>query len=154
MSKPLILVTGATGTVGSELVPQLVESGARVRVLARDPERARKFGRDVEVIKGDLEKPETLAPAFADAEKVFVLSNYPLIPVLEGNAYHAAWAAGVKHIVKLSGRHINSDFFGETPRPLRLGEARLRPFGPPILVLSRDVVARDQVLGVPARVLA
>jgi nucleoside-diphosphate-sugar epimerase len=44
MAKPLILVTGATGTVGSELVPQLVEFGARVRVLARDPEKAQNSG--------------------------------------------------------------------------------------------------------------
>jgi uncharacterized protein YbjT (DUF2867 family) len=68
LARPLILVTGATGTVGSALVQQLVEQGERVRLLTRDPERARKFEHSVEVIKADLGKPETLAPAFAGAE--------------------------------------------------------------------------------------
>jgi uncharacterized protein YbjT (DUF2867 family) len=49
MTKPLILVTGATGTVGSEVVKQLVEQGERVRVLTRDPQKALKFGSSVEV---------------------------------------------------------------------------------------------------------
>jgi uncharacterized protein YbjT (DUF2867 family) len=114
MTQSCILVTGATGTVGSEVVQQLVELGEWVRVLTRDPEKIKKFGKSVEVIRGDLEKPETLAPAFTGADKAFVLSNYPLIAVLEGNAYVAAKAAGVKHIVKLSGRHVNADFFSGT----------------------------------------
>jgi uncharacterized protein YbjT (DUF2867 family) len=57
---PLILVTGATGTVGSEVVTQLVEQGERVRVLTRDPRKASKFGSSIEVVEGDLEKPDTL----------------------------------------------------------------------------------------------
>jgi len=68
MGKPFILVAGATGTVGSEVVKQLVELGGRVCVLTRDPEKAKKFGKSVEAIKGDLEKPETLAPAFTGVE--------------------------------------------------------------------------------------
>jgi uncharacterized protein YbjT (DUF2867 family) len=62
---------------------------------------------------------------------VFVLTNYPLIPILEGNAYDAAKAAGVKHLVKLSGRHINSDFFGGTAIAAwhRESEQRLQSLG-------------------------
>jgi uncharacterized protein YbjT (DUF2867 family) len=111
MTKPLILVTGATGTVGSEVVKQLVEQGERVRILTRDPRKASKFGSSIEVFEGDLEKPNTFARAFAGADRVFVLSNCPAIAVGEGNAYIAAKAAGVKHIVKLSGRHTNADVF-------------------------------------------
>jgi len=40
MSKPLILVVGATGTIGSHLVPRLAGRGARVRALVRDPRKA------------------------------------------------------------------------------------------------------------------
>lgn len=99
----MILVTGATGTVGSEVVKQLIEAGEKVRVLSRNPEKvAEKLGSKVEVAQGDLEKPETLDAAFAGVDKVFVLSAGPDIPKLEGNAYAAAQKAGVKHIVKLS----------------------------------------------------
>jgi uncharacterized protein YbjT (DUF2867 family) len=131
MSKPMILVTGATGTIGSELVPQLVAQGERVRVLTRDAGKAVKFGPSVEVIQGDLEKPETLAPAFAGVNELFVLSNYPTIVAQETNAYAAARAAGVKHIVKLSGRHINADFFASTPLAgwHRESEQRLQSLG-------------------------
>ena len=40
MSKPLILVTGSTGTVGSEVVKALAEAGHNVRALVRDPAKA------------------------------------------------------------------------------------------------------------------
>ncbi len=64
MTTPLILVTGATGTVGSEVVNQLAQGGHRVRALVRDLAKASKFGSEVEVVKGDLSKPGTLATAF------------------------------------------------------------------------------------------
>ncbi|MFI6293180.1 NAD(P)H-binding protein [Nonomuraea sp. NPDC050790] len=57
-----ILVTGATGTVGRQIVAQLVERGERVRALTRDPSRA-DFPAGVEVAAGDLLVAETLAPA-------------------------------------------------------------------------------------------
>lgn len=98
----MILVTGATGTVGSEVVKQLLEAGQKVRVLVRDPAKAAKFGGKVEVVQGDLDKPETLGPAFAGVDKAFVLAMGLDLPKLEGNAFDAAKKAGVKHIVKLS----------------------------------------------------
>lgn len=110
MTNPLILVTGATGTVGSELVKQLVQGGHRVRALVRDPAKASKFGTGVEVVQGDLSKPETLAAAFAGVDKAFVLSTGPELAKLEANAFDAAKRAGVKYVVKLSGRHLDADF--------------------------------------------
>jgi uncharacterized protein YbjT (DUF2867 family) len=115
MKMPLILVTGATGTVGSEVVKQLAEVGHWVRALVRDPEKAKKFGAQVEIATGNLEKPETLGRAFAGVDKAFVLSTGPLLATLEGNAFEAAKTAGVKHIVKLSGRHIGADFMAGAP---------------------------------------
>jgi uncharacterized protein YbjT (DUF2867 family) len=53
----LILVTGATGTVGTEVVRQLVQSGQDVRVLVRDAARAPD---GVDVAVGDLTQPRTL----------------------------------------------------------------------------------------------
>ncbi|MEV0616315.1 NmrA family NAD(P)-binding protein [Nonomuraea sp. NPDC050404] len=56
------LVTGATGTVGRQIVAQLVERGAHVRALTRNPAAA-GLPDGVEVACGDLTSPETLAPA-------------------------------------------------------------------------------------------
>lgn len=60
-----VLVTGATGYVGGRLVPRLLERGARVRVLARDPARLadRPWIDAVEVVKGDVLDPASLAAA-------------------------------------------------------------------------------------------
>ena len=130
MATPLILVTGATGTVGAEVVKQLAEAGQRVRALVRDPAKA-KFGSAVEIVAADLSKPETLGPAFAGVDKAFVASNGLDIATLEANAFDAARRAGVKHVVKLSGRHLDADFMQGTPlaRNQSASEERLRTLG-------------------------
>jgi uncharacterized protein YbjT (DUF2867 family) len=57
-----ILVAGATGTIGSQLVKQLFQAGHHVRALTRNPANAR-FPKGVEVIGGDLSRPATFASA-------------------------------------------------------------------------------------------
>lgn len=57
-----MLVAGATGRVGHYLVEQLAEAGHEVRALTRNPAKA-KFSRKVEVVVGDLARPETLTSA-------------------------------------------------------------------------------------------
>ncbi|MFZ5864221.1 MAG: SDR family oxidoreductase [Nitrospirota bacterium] len=133
MKNPLILVTGATGNVGSEAVKQLVQGGHRVRALVRDLAKAQKLGTGVEVVKGDLSKPETLTAAFAGVDKAFVLApvNGPEFLELEGNAFDAAKHAGVKHIVKLSGISGITTFLAKAPfgKWHTEGEQRLRALG-------------------------
>lgn len=58
-----ILVTGATGKVGSRLAKRLAGRGDRVRALVREPRRASELGRDVELVKGDLLDETSLADA-------------------------------------------------------------------------------------------
>src|SRR6185369_11421737 len=67
------LVTGATGFVGRRLAECLVaDEGARVRALVRTPSKADALARlGVEVVEGDLTRPETLAPAAAGCRVVF-----------------------------------------------------------------------------------
>lgn len=128
----MILITGATGTIGSELTKQLIDAGQQVRVLVRDESKARKLGEKVEVIKGDLAKLETLGPAFAGADKAFVLCTPgPELVTLEGNAYAAAKTAGVKHIVKLSAFGVETDIMSGGPGTKWHGESerRLRGLG-------------------------
>lgn len=57
----MILVTGASGTVGSEVTRQLVDAGQPVRVLARDPRKVAALKGLVDVATGDLDQPETVA---------------------------------------------------------------------------------------------
>lgn len=140
MSDPLILVTGATGAVGSKVVEHLLQERRHVRVLTRDAERAAKFGKDVDVAIGELGLPDTLVAAFAGVSKAFVLSSDNGGPnaAWEANAFRAAKRAGVDHIVKLSGRGVDSynagRFIGqqqaESERDLRalgVGWTILRP---------------------------
>jgi uncharacterized protein YbjT (DUF2867 family) len=82
-----------------------------------------------------LGKPETLAAAFTGADRVFVLSNYPSVALFESNAYAAAEAAGVKRIVKLSGRHTNTDFFSAVAKSHNESEQRLQSLGIPWTIL-------------------
>ena len=67
----MILVAGATGHLGTALVEVLSARGERVRILTRNPERARALGvRDIEVMKGDVREPSSLAPALAGVDTV------------------------------------------------------------------------------------
>jgi RHS repeat-associated protein len=93
---------------------QLVEAGQKVRALVRDLAKAAKFSNVVEVMRGDLSVPETPAAAFAGVNKAFVLSAGPELAKLEANAFDAAKQASIKHIAKLSGRHIDADFMAGT----------------------------------------
>jgi uncharacterized protein YbjT (DUF2867 family) len=68
----MILVTGATGTVGRQAVSQLLGAGAAVRALAHHPDAAHLPG-DVDVVGGDLSDADTLAPALDGVEAVFLV---------------------------------------------------------------------------------
>src|SRR5262245_57174145 len=57
----MILITGATGNNGRELVRQLVAAGEHVRALVRDPAKATTpKGQNVELVMGDFDQPATL----------------------------------------------------------------------------------------------
>jgi uncharacterized protein YbjT (DUF2867 family) len=77
MSPPqrTVLVAGATGYVGGRLVPRLLEEGHRVRVLARTPERARRYdwSDQVELVKADVLEADTLGPAFDGVDVAYYL---------------------------------------------------------------------------------
>jgi uncharacterized protein YbjT (DUF2867 family) len=100
----VILVTGATGRVGGEVARRLLARGERPRAFARDPTRARKvLGDQVEVVVGDLDRPETVDAALAGVDRVFLgTAQSTRQPEWEGRLVDAAARAGVRHVVKLS----------------------------------------------------
>jgi uncharacterized protein YbjT (DUF2867 family) len=106
-----ILVTGATGTVGSFLVRKLGAAGVPARALVRGREKAEaveKLG--LEAAIGDLSRPETLGPALAGVEKVFLLSAPEERQAeLQNNLVRAAREAGVRHVVKLSAIGVGGE---------------------------------------------
>ena len=149
----MILVTGATGTVGSALVPALQVAGADFRVLVRAPERADGLG--VDAVIGDLADRDTLAAALAGVETLFLLSPAGGFE-LERAAVGVALEAGVR-IVKLSS--YNAEFaeagiegaHGEIERQIAAGGGRwtfLRPhaFMQNLLRQARSVARRGLIV--------
>ena len=100
----MILVVGATGTVGSEVLRQLVAGGERARALVRDREKAgERLGEQIELVVGDLDGPETLQGALAGVDRVFLLTRQTSRQLEQERAMiQAAVRAGVRHVVKLS----------------------------------------------------
>jgi uncharacterized protein YbjT (DUF2867 family) len=74
-SAPRALVLGATGYVGGRLVPRLLSAGYRVRILARDAERARQFpwGADVDIVEGDAQDASAVGTATDDVDVLYYL---------------------------------------------------------------------------------
>ena len=98
-----ILVTGATGNVGSHAVRELQTRGEHVRAFVRDPEKAARLLGDVELAIGDLDDPGTIAPALDGVDRVFLSSGPgPEKVAQEAAVIDAAGAAGVELIVKAS----------------------------------------------------
>ncbi|MEV0150238.1 MULTISPECIES: NAD(P)H-binding protein [unclassified Nonomuraea] len=98
-----ILVTGATGNVGREVVARLTAAGVSVRTLVRD---ARRAPEGVEAVEGDLAVPATLEPALAGVETVFLIWPFltaegapPVLDVLERH---------VRRVVYLSSSGVNT----------------------------------------------
>jgi uncharacterized protein YbjT (DUF2867 family) len=106
-----ILVTGATGTIGSQLVQALKgQSDVKVRVGVRNAAKADKLkGGNVEAVDFEFNKPELVQAAVKGAQKLFLVTPFDQDQVnLAAILIDAAKAAGVQHVVKLSA--MGTDF--------------------------------------------
>jgi uncharacterized protein YbjT (DUF2867 family) len=98
----MLCITGAGGTVGSEVLKQLESTNARFRVVhfsKGKADRARASG--IEAVVIDYNRPDTLEEAFGGCDRLFLLGPNVLEQTgNELNAVKAAKASGVRHIVK------------------------------------------------------
>jgi uncharacterized protein YbjT (DUF2867 family) len=134
-----ILVTGATGTVGSEVIKQLssATTATNIKAAIHSLENVKKVKKDrVEAVQIDYNKPESLTAALKDADKLFLLTHDS-----SKSAEHAsnlvaeAKKSGIRHIVKQSvmGADLQADV--GTMRLHRLAEKVIEESGIPFTFL-------------------
>jgi uncharacterized protein YbjT (DUF2867 family) len=109
----MILVTGAAGLSGRAVIDEFVRHGVPVRALVRDGGRLDGLAdrRGVEVVVGDMLRPQTLEPALDGVERALLISSgdQHLLEV-QCTFIDAAERAGVNHIVKFSGQESGIGF--------------------------------------------
>lgn len=148
-----VLVTGATGYVGSRLVSALVDVGADVVVASRNPERLRDFGwyDDVTPVALDAQQPASVKQALADVGHVDVI--YYLVHAIgqkdfrdadnkaAANVAEAARDAGVRRIVYLGGFVPTDDTLSEhLASRAEVAEALSVPDGPDVVWLGAAII--------------
>ena len=102
----MILVTGATGLSGGLLVRLLSARGIPVRALVRNPARAEALSSlpNVEIVVGDMAHPDTLSGPLRGVDRAMLISSSDATMLeVQSNFIDTAKAAGVQHVVKLSG---------------------------------------------------
>jgi uncharacterized protein YbjT (DUF2867 family) len=109
-----VLVIGATGNIGGEVVRQLVERGVAVRAMSRRPDTA-ALPPGVDVVAGDLTRPESLEPALRDVDAVFLVWTAPSATV---SAAIRTIAERANRIVFLSSPHQTPHPFFQQPNPM------------------------------------
>ncbi|WP_329065741.1 NmrA family NAD(P)-binding protein [Amycolatopsis sp. NBC_01480] len=117
----MILVTGATGTVGSEAVRLLSAGHQPTRALVRDPSRVAHrddLADEIEIVIGDFDRPDTLDVALDGIDTVILVS--PAVPAQEIAVIDSAVRQGVTHVVK-----ITSKASADSPVDRRRGQARI-----------------------------
>lgn len=96
-----IAILGATGTIGRHIAAGLADQAVDARAVVRD---AGRVDVPLPVVHGDLTQPETLRAAFEGAQRLLLLTPHgPDQDLQEAAAVEAARAAGVEHVVKVSG---------------------------------------------------
>ncbi|RMD79297.1 MAG: NAD-dependent epimerase/dehydratase family protein [Gammaproteobacteria bacterium] len=149
-----VLVTGATGLAGSEVVRALLRRGERVRAMTRYPSKAHAFPPGVEGVVGDLDKPSTLALAFSGVRRLFLITPLSQRETEQGlAAVEAARAAGVRRLVYLSvplgpGSEAIPHYRSKVPV-----EEAIRASGIPYVILRPNSFFQDDYLWCRAAVM-
>ncbi len=145
-----ILVSGATGYVGGRLIPLLLASGYRVRVLARDLARleGRSWLDQVEIARGDVLEPESLPEAMAGVDAAYYLihsmrshGDFGQRDLRAARNFSAAAAAqGVERIIYLGGLGKQDSELSEHLRSRQETGAALREAGVPVTEFRASIL--------------
>jgi uncharacterized protein YbjT (DUF2867 family) len=140
----MILVTGATGNVGSEVAGVLLDAGVPVRALVRAADRALPQG--AEVVVGDLNDPASFTEALPGCRGAFLLSGYQGMPDLLSGLRDA----GVERVVLLSGgAAVASDTDNAVSRYQIASEQAVRDSGIAWTILRPYAFAANALRWVP-----
>lgn len=136
MSK--ILVTGATGTIGKEVVRALRAKNLEVRAAARTPEKLESLkALGAEVVALDFENQASVKAAFQGVDRVFLLTPFvqePL-PLVQG-ALQAAKQAGVRFVLRMSAAGADPNSPSEMAREHGQGENLVKESGIPWAIIQ------------------
>ena len=113
----MILITGATGTVGSEVVKRLSAHGIHVRAVTRDPQKAAAQRLPhVQFVRGDFEDVDSMRRACVGVDRAFLVTNSTARTEQQQLAFtRVAQQSGVRHLVKLSQLHADAHAPGTVP---------------------------------------
>jgi uncharacterized protein YbjT (DUF2867 family) len=100
----MLLVTGATGTIGRPLVDVLVNQGAKVRAVTRNPQ-ATDLPAGVEVVEGDPSRPDTIAPFLEGVTALFLHPR--AVGLAAGELLTLARQRGVQRVVAQSATNVD-----------------------------------------------
>ncbi|MDR3670274.1 MAG: SDR family oxidoreductase [Holophaga sp.] len=141
----MILVTGATGTIGKELVQDLSSHRCEFKVMVRKEEtRAAMEAKGISAVLGDFSRPETFAAALNGVKQVFLLTTpQPDLVKIEGSFLEAARTAGVARVVRLSS--MGADPWAASPLARGHGqcEARLEASGMAWTILRSNMFMQN-----------
>jgi len=161
-----ILITGATGKVGSRLVPRMLAKGYEVRILVRDAAKASALAElGVGVIEGDLYNPDTLPAAVEGVDAVIHLAalfrtftdNEGIVKTNHAGTValaNAAMAAGVKRFVFVSTGNVYGSGYRHPAReddPVDINDPR--PYSSSKIAAEQELLSLHKNKGFDVRVL-
>jgi|SoiMetStandDraft_2_1073263.scaffolds.fasta_scaffold06297_5 uncharacterized protein YbjT (DUF2867 family) len=137
----MILMTGATGTVGSEVVKRLSAQGIPVRAVTRDPRKADAHRLPhVHFVHGDFEDVDAMRRACSDVDRAFLVTNSTERTEHQQIAFtRVAHQSGVRHIVKLSQLHADANSPGRFLRYHAAVEAAVQASGLTFTILRPNL---------------
>jgi uncharacterized protein YbjT (DUF2867 family) len=139
----MILITGASGNVGKEVLKQITQKGVEVRVAFQSVNKAAGAPSGVEIVSLDYNQAETLQTALKGVDRVFLVGPPTAqLTALERNAMEVIAQSGVRHVVKLSAMGGREAIF---PRQHAESEEYIQASGVPYTFLRPNGFMQNMV---------